>query len=375
MDKRKVLQVNKLYPPARGEGGIEKVVYQLATGLCGDVDMKVLACTPKGRGSVRVEQGVEVHRAGSLGVLFSMPVSFSFFAQLRRLAKDRDIVHFHMPFPLGDAAYLLSGYKGKVVLWWHSDVVRQRAMLFFYKPFMRALLKRADCIMVATQGHIEGSSYLGPYRDKCVVIPYGVEDAVLARGARAIASGETPHRTVHLLFVGRLVYYKGCDVLLEAFAKLKGDVDLTIVGDGPLKEALQQQAQLLGAEARVRFMHRVDEETLHNLFAACDIFVLPSVAKSEAFGLVQIEAMSYAKPVVNTSLASGVPYVSIDGQTGLTVPPGDADALAGALQRLMADADMRHQMGLRARRRVEEHFRLDGMLAQVLEQYKQLLAE
>ena len=172
-DKIKVLQINKLYAPHIG--GVEKVVQDIAEGLKDKVDMKVLVCSNKGKAVVDSINGVEVTRAGSFGIYFSMPLSLSIFTKLRKLSSDRDVLHFHMPFPLGDAAYFLSGFKGKVVVWWHSDIVRQKALMKLYKPLMDRFLKRADRIIVATEGHINGSSYLEPYRDKCVIIPFGID--------------------------------------------------------------------------------------------------------------------------------------------------------------------------------------------------------
>lgn len=172
-NKIRVLQVNKLYYPVTG--GIERVVQQLAEGLCEDTDTKVLVCRRKGRTIVEQIAGIEVTRASSMGMLSSLPLSVSFLWKFRRMAKDRDIIHIHMPFPLGDLACFLSGYKGRVILWWHSDIVRQKKLMKLYRPLMEWLLRRADCIVVATQGHIDGSKYLKPYQEKCRIIPFGVD--------------------------------------------------------------------------------------------------------------------------------------------------------------------------------------------------------
>lgn len=372
MDKIKVLQVNKLYAPHTG--GVEKVVRDIAEGLRDRVDMKVLVCRDKGKTSVEFVNGVEVTRAGSLGILFSMPLSFSFFSHLRKLSKDRDIVHFHMPFPLGDAAFFLSGFKGKIVVWWHSDIVRQKALMKVYMPLMDKFLKRADCIIAATRGHIDSSRYLSPYRHKCMIIPYGIDVQTFA-GASAQDHPQIPagiDKVKKLLFIGRLIYYKGVDILLDAFSMVHG-AQLYIAGDGPLKPQLEQQAIDLGIAGNVTFSGRVGDEQIKKLLNECDMLVLPSVANSEAFGLVQIEAMACSKPVINTSLPTGVPYVSLHEQTGLTVPPGDAKALSEAIQRLIDNDTERIQMGIRARERAEKHFSLSGMLDSVYRQYKRLL--
>lgn len=371
-EKIKVLQVNKLYSPHIG--GVEKVVQDIAEGLKDKVDMKVLVCSNKGKAAVDRINGVEVNRAGSFGIYFSMPLSFSFFTRLRELSSDRDILHFHMPFPLGDAAYFLSGFKGKVVVWWHSDIVRQKVLMKFYKPLMNKFLERADRIIVATEGHINGSSYLAPYREKCVIIPFGLdvssfEDKTNRKnGSSILKAGQTKK----ILFIGRLIYYKGVDVLLQAFSKVHG-AQLYIAGDGPLKEQLKAQAIDLGIAENVHFLGHQSDEDIKALLNDCDMFVLPSVANSEAFGLVQIEAMACSKPVINTSLPTGVPYVSIHGQTGLTVPPGDAESLAAAMQRLIDNDDERVQMGLRAKERAMQCFTIDKMLDSVYKLYHDIL--
>lgn len=371
MTKIKVLQVNKLYYPVTG--GIEKVVQEIAEGLNDQTDMKVLVCRQKGKSVTERVNGVIVHRAGSLGVLFSMPISAPFFVQLCKLSKDRDVLHFHMPFPLGDLACLLSGYKGKVVVWWHSDIVKQKKLMILYKPIMERFLKRADVILVATKGHIDGSNYLTKYREKCVIIPFGVDKNVEKRGDNYIAN-QTLYKSQKpsFLFVGRLVYYKGCNILLEAFARTNG-AELTIIGSGELEESLIKRSKELKLETKVHFKGNVNDSILNKAFEDCDVFVLPSVAKSEAFGLVQIEAMSYGKPVINTNLPSGVPYVSIDKVTGLTVPPNNVQAMADAIQWMIDHEDERNEMGKKAKQRVKEFYQLDTMLENVMKIYSQTL--
>ncbi|MBR3419842.1 MAG: glycosyltransferase, partial [Oscillospiraceae bacterium] len=270
----------------------------------------------------------------------------------------------HLPFPLADLALLLSGYKGRVVVAWHSDVVRQKLMLKFYKPLMKRLLKRADAILVATQAHIDSSPYLREYREKCVIVPYGIDPAAYENRPHQTPLQDRLHdkSAKKILFTGRLVYYKGADVLLEAFAKVKSNAELFLAGTGVLEPELKAAAAALGIEKRVHFLGRRMTPELRDMFADCDIFVLPSVANSEAFGIVQLEAMFYGKPVINTALPTGVPLVSLHGETGLTVPPSDADALAAAMDRLLSDDALREQYGKAARERVLKEFLLDTVM-------------
>ena len=250
---------------------------------------------------------------------------------------------------------------------------------------MQKMLQRADAIVVATEGHIKHSAYLGPYKEKCVVIPYGVDHAIedaadrytenkVAEQIIDIASPKEKKRYPSFLFVGRLVYYKGCDVLLKAFAKAK-DAELVIVGSGALEEECHRLAENLGIQERVRFMGEVSEQELQRHMAECDVFVLPSVAKSEAFGIVQIEAMAYGKPVINTNLPSGAPYVSIHGETGLTVEPGNAEQLAEAMQWMAEHKEERFAMGRKARERMKTEYRQEVMTTRVLKLYREVTKE
>ena len=377
-NKMNVMQVCRMYYPMLG--GIERIVQDIAEGLCQETNMSVLTCQVKGAGSEEEINGVKVYRCSSMGTFCSLPVSPAFLMQFRKKSRMQDIIHIHMPFPLADLACLLSGYKGKVVLWWHSDVVRQKKMMYFYRPIMERLLKRADVIMVATEGHIEGSSYLGPYRSKCRVIPFGVERGVLDSADKYLCStahvrkdksGNQTDAEIKFLFIGRLVYYKGCEVLLQALKHVEGAC-LTVIGDGVLKGELEQISSELEITDRVRFLGSVSNEVLKQELADCDVFVLPSIAKSEAFGIVQMEAMAYGKPVINTKLPSGVPYVSIDKQTGLTVEPGDDLALADAMQWLIEHPLERQQFGEAAAKRVREYFNVDYMIEEVLKVYREL---
>jgi rhamnosyl/mannosyltransferase len=166
------------------------------------------------------------------------------------------------------------------------------------------------------------------------------------------------------------VYYKGCETLMEAFSRVVG-ARLRIVGAGPLMGSLKKRA--LPFAEKVDFLGEITDDELLKEYAGCDMLVLPSVARSEAFGLVQIEAMRFGKPVINTNLKSGVPYVSLDGVTGLTVAPGDVGALAGAMQRLIDDDALREKFGRAARKRVNEEFLETVMLSRIEDLYNNII--
>ncbi|MBQ8350075.1 MAG: glycosyltransferase [Ruminococcus sp.] len=354
----RVLEVNKAYYPHIG--GIETLVkqYSQELGTVCNADVKTLVCRD-GRGKTTREKldGVKLTRAGSLGTYFSCPLSFSFIRLFRKMTEEADVVHIHVPFPLADAALLLSGFKGRVVVSWHSDVVKQKKLMTFYKPFMMKLLKRADCIITATKGHIDGSDYLPGFRRKCRIVPYGItpEDYLLVERSPFLTGRLNDKKNIKVFFTGRLVYYKGVDILLKAFTMTE-NCELFIAGTGEMEQELKVFAKRNNIGKKVHFLGFLPDNELKQAYADCDIFVLPSVAKSEAFGIVQLEAMVYGKPVINTKLPSGVPYVSVHGKTGLTVPPSDAKALAEAINTLAADEKMRESFGKAAAERVMTEF-------------------
>jgi rhamnosyl/mannosyltransferase len=370
--KIKVLQVNKFYAP--WIGGVERIVQIIAEGLQEKTNMQILTCQPKGKGCSDLYNGIPVFRASSFGILFSMPISFSFIHKLRKMSRDTDIMQFHAPFPLGDLACLLSGFKGKVIVWWHSDIISQRILARLIRPIIYAFLKRADLIIVATENHIKGSKVLKEFESKCKVIPFGLDVHEFEfKGPKKYLSHKlTAPGKVKILFVGRIVYYKGIDVLIEAMKSVSG-AELFIVGAGVMEAEYTRFVRQNKLDETIHFLGYLAFDKLKAAYSDCDIFVLPSINAVEAFGLVQIEAMYYGKPVINTNLATGVPLVSIHNETGLTVEPGDSQALAAAIQRLVDDRELRQSLGANAAKRVREQYTIDKMINSVYEEYEKIM--
>lgn len=368
----KILQVNKFYYPHTG--GIEKVVQDIAEGLRDNVDMEVLVCKAKGLGSKEKVNGVSVVRAGSVGIYFSMPLSPFFPIHLKQHSKGKDIIHLHMPFPLGDISYLLTRPKGKIVVSWHSDIIRQKRLLRLYSPFLKRFLQKADKIIVATPAHIESSIFLKEFRDKCKVIPFGVNIERFSLNERIkerMLEIRNRFGKPIVLFVGRLIYYKGVEYLVKAMKEV--DAILLLVGGGALRDRLVSLAARLGISDKVIFLGNVDDDELISCYHACDVFVLPSVANSEAFGLVQIEAMACGKPVVSTDLPTGASFVNVHGVTGIVVPIKNEFYLRDAINMLIHDSDMRKEYGENSRKRVEKEFTRDKMIDSILNLYRELL--
>lgn len=374
MGKIRVLQINKLYSP--WIGGIESVVKDTAEALNDKTDMTVLVCKDKGKGVTERINGVKVVRAGSLGIKFSMPLSVTFPFLVRKYSKNVDVIILHDPFPLGDLTLLLSGFKGKVIVWWHSDIVRQKKLLKLISPMIHSLLRRADVIFTTSEGYINGSAFISHYREKCRIIPYGIDiDKYLSVRKTPFLTDMLHHKdSIKLLFVGRFVYYKGVNFLLEAMKSVSG-TELFMVGSGADEAKLKEYAEKNGLSDKVHFLAPLSDDELKTAFADCDIFVFPSVEKSEAFGIVQLEAMIYGKPVINTCLNTSVEYVSIDNVTGITIPPKDSRVLSEAVSKLVADPELRRQMGKNAAERVKENFSLKVNSERIFNEIKSIAKE
>lgn len=367
MRRPRVLHVGKYYPPYRG--GMETHLHALCTALRADVDLEVLVAN-EGRATVREEvDGVPVTRLGTVARLASTP----FTPGLHKAIRDSraDIVHLHFPHPTGIVAWLGSGHPGTFVVTYHSDVVRQRVLGALFAPLLDRALARAAAIVCTSPQYVETSRALAPHRERCVVLPFGVPTGPLAHiDAAEVARIRAQHGPRLVLAVGRLVPYKGFGYLVRAMQAV--DARLVIVGTGPERAALEAEATAAGVTERVDFVGSVP--SLAPWLHAADVFALPSVQRSEAFGLVQVEAMVCGKPVVNTALDSGVPYVSLDGETGITVPPRDAAALARALETLLADADLRARLGAAGRARAARLFSVEAMAAETLALYERLVS-
>jgi glycosyltransferase involved in cell wall biosynthesis len=368
----KVLHIYKDYPPILG--GIENHLKVLAEGQAARGHaVTVLVTNPGGaQTTVNIENNVRVVRAGRLATIASTPLST---ALVRWLMRERpDVAHLQFPYPFGDVANVLFGRARHTVITYQSDIVRQKSLLRLYAPFLRRSLARADRIIATSPQYMATSPFLASYADKCTVVPLGIDVARFAVADPAqVAQIRARYGDPLILFVGRLRYYKGVEYLIRAMPQLPGRA-LIIGSEVTTRLAeLEQLAQSAGVGDRVLFLGATDAE-LPAFYHACDVFVLPAVERSEAFGLVMIEAMAAGKPVVCTELGTGTTYINQDGATGLVVPPRDSIALAAAINRLLADADLRQRFGQAAQERAQREFSYQIMVERVMQVYQLVLS-
>lgn len=367
----RVLELGKYYYPYMG--GLEQHLYVLSNELRPKVDLEVVVANTDLRTSRESVEGVSVTRCGSFAHVASTSLSASMVFELSR--RRYDVLHLHLPNPVGAASYLASkkSPRHRLIVSYHSDVVRQRLLAKVYAPFVERVLERADAVIATSPNYVESSDVLQRFRDKVVVVPYGIDLGLYRSTPERQAEAEAiraRHGGVPLLLaVGRLIYYKGFEVAIRALAKVPR-AHLLVVGDGPLREELERVASAAGVASRVTLVGDVHNNRIAPYYLASDVYLLPSIARSEAFGIVQIEALAAGLPIVNTSLPSGVPFVSRDGETGFTVPPLDADALAAAVRRLLDDEALRRRFGAAGRARAEAEFSKETLARRLMALYE-----
>ncbi len=376
----RVTMVNKYYSPPH-LGGVETVVRTLSEGLVDHAGARVRALVSN-EGRERLEEtigGVSVVRLPRQLALSSAPVAAGLAGALRgemcrqgpRGPQPPDVINLHSPYPWGELSFLQASPDVPSVVLYHSDIVRQKRLLSAYRPFLERFLDRVDLIVASSPNLVRSSAFLAPRAEKCRVVTFGLPAARLT-ATPAVLRRAAELRAAHagrsiVLFVGRLVYYKGADVLVRAMIGV--DADLVLIGRGPLQAELRELVSAAGIDVRVTFLAPQSDDELCAWYHAADVFCLPSVARSEAFGLVQIEAHAAGTPVVSTDLPTGVPYANPHGVTGLIVPPDDAAALAAALNRLLGDDELRARLGGQAQERARREFTVPRMVARTLEVY------
>ena len=367
----RVLELGKYYYPYMG--GIEQHLYVLSNELMERVRLEVVVANTSLRTVRESVDGVSVTRCGSFAHVASTSLSAAMVWELSR--RDYDVLHLHLPNPMGAASYLASrkprGHR--LIVTYHSDVVRQRLLARAYAPLVERALTSASTIIATSPNYVESSDVLRRFREKIAVIPYGIDLEIFRKTPQREAEAQAIRARFGggplLLAVGRLIYYKGFEVAIRALVDLPG-AHLLILGDGPLREELETLARTLGVAERVTLAGDVHNNGIAPYYLASDVYLLPSIARSEAFGIVQIEALAAGLPVVNTALASGVPFVSLDGETGFTVPPQDPAALAAATKRLLDDPALRARFGAAGRARAEREFSKNTMMRRLLAVYE-----
>jgi glycosyltransferase involved in cell wall biosynthesis len=372
MTKIKLLHLAKFYPPEWG--GMESVTQDLAIGAHdAGHEVTVIAFTNHGVAKTEVVKGVKIIRTLAKTVA-SQPLSATWMKHAIAQVRVADVIHIHLPNMLAATILPFVPPRTKIVLHWHSDVVGKKLLSRITRPIEHAMAKRADAIIATSEPYAMASDILKKYAAKVHVIPLGIHDPATHSGHplpedidRFIAG-----RPV-VLSVGRMVPYKGFSYLIDAMKSISMDCCVIIVGGGELEGDLHQQIIDQSLQSSVLLAGKVPLATLNGLFEKASLYVMPSILRSEAFGVVLLEAMAHRLPIIATKIeGSGVPWVNQDSVTGRNVAVTDSAALSNAIDMILADPIGMARYGNTARERFETHFSADLMTQRTLALYDRL---
>lgn len=340
----KVLQLVKYYDPC--QGGMESVVKNIVEGVIDsstDIEFTVYSNNHKRNFSKLIQEKnrESIIKEVTPVLLKSQPLNLR-YPTLKKLIKDNDVIHHHYPYPTMELTLLryLKKFKNKkFIVTWHANIKNSRWSWIekIYNPMIEKLLNRADCIVVTSPQLFEASEILKKHQHKIKIIPLSFDP----KYSLILERKYPKNRCFNLLFVGKLRKYKGLEYLIQAIQNL--DVKLNIVGNGEEFQNLQELVFKLNVSHKVIFNSKVNDLQLIKMYKEADLFVLPSINEAEAFGVVQLEAMANGLPVINTNLESGVPFVSLNGYSGITVEPKKSNVLTNAIEKIINNKDLYEQ--------------------------------
>lgn len=371
-----IVHFGKYYFPDLG--GIESVTISLARGAVEAGHSVSVICFQKSQAdTVQNVDGVKVFRAPIDRLISSQPLGIKYFIACYKASKNTNLVHLHAPNMLAALCALFIGKKPRLLVHWHSDVINKGFLGRVLRPLEFALLRKADVIVAATPVYADASTTIAPFKDKVIVVPYGTSNAKtnsVKLELKSFLDKQLKGRKI-ILAVGRLVPYKGFDVLINAAKHLDDESVVVIVGGGPLENDLKQAIKDNDVTDRVILAGRCSDDELHALFERATLFCLPSIYRAEAFGVVLIEAMNYGLPIVASDIpGSGVPWVNQHDVSGLNVPVGDPFALAEACNQILTTPELRNKLSQGSRQRFENEFTEEVSVNRMMQVYDRMLA-
>lgn len=353
-------------------GGIQNHIQVLSSELAKDknFEVEVLVTNTKSNSVTQYMDGVKVIKAGRITEVASTPISISMFKFMQEARPD--ILHLHFPYPLGELASLFFARCDKMVLTYHSDIVRQEKWLHLYMPFLNRVFRKAKVIIASNPNYFRGSNLLDKYMNKIEIIPYGIDVGRFEKVNDTKIKGiKNRYGSAIVLFVGRFCYYKGVTYLIEASKKV--DAKFLLIGDGPYKSEIEEYIKRNDLEEKIVLLGEVKEDELPHYYHAADVLVLPSSYRSEAFGIVLLEGMACGLPLITTELGTGTSFVNIHNQTGLVVPPCNAEALGEAMNCILDNKELRFKFAQESKERVKREFSKEKMVERIKNLYYTVL--
>ena len=354
----KILHISKYYAPYKG--GIENVVYNLVEGsIKKGHRVDVLCFNDSNKNSTEIFENHKIFRVRRLFVLFSLPISVSFFTKIFKLSNNYDIIHVHLPNPLSVLAVFLNKVKAKIVIHWHSDIIEQKILYSLLSVFHKKVLQKADKIIMTTNNYLESSTQLFNFHDKCEVIPIGIPDV---NTSIQNFKEKNDDDQIVVFAIGRLVTYKGFDKLISSTEFLDDNIKIIIAGNGPLKIKLSNLIKDLNVGNRVTLVGYLSESELISYYKKADIFCLPSITRNEAFGVVLLEAMMFSLPIICYNIpGSGVSWVTKNKYNGEVISNINYKDLAESINKLSRDKELLKQYSINSRKRYLTEFTVGKM--------------
>ena len=374
MKKKRLLEVSKYYYPYNG--GIEQVCQNLCECLSNAFEIKVICFSESNRTYTQKVNGIEVEKVGVQKTIMSQAIAIGYYFKLKKIIKEfkPDIIHFHWPNIF--VAWLLIGIipkHTKLVVLWHSDILKQKWAYYLVRPIEKKLLKKADLITPTSPNYLLNSTPLSKHMDKCDVLPNAIDTSLFKINSKtkeriAEIKREAKGKTI-IFFIGRLVEYKGVEDLLKAEKFIKNNCIIFIAGRGPLENQLRSSVH----SARIKFIGRISDEEKKCYYYAADIFAFPSINKAEAFGITLAEAMyCRAVPITFHIEGSGVNWLSIKNETGIEIPLHDIKAYANAIDYLIENKVEREKLANNAHQRIINYFTIGQQKKVAIAQFNKL---
>jgi rhamnosyl/mannosyltransferase len=352
-------------------GGVEQVIHHLAHGSMRlNVVSDVLSLT-RGPSSNIAYKNYHVFQMHQDLEVASTGFSWQAIFKLKKLLQSYDVIHYHYPWPFMDILHYLLRIKTPSIVTYHSDIVKQQGLLKLYQPLQAWFLKRINVIVATSPQYLKSSKTLQLYRDKVVMVTYGLDLKVLQNSSKTHLNRWSKKLTSpFFLFVGVLRYYKGLQYLIEAAKDTKATI--VIAGEGPMGPQLKSEVKRMQLR-NVIFLGAVSDEDKAALLKLSLGFIFPSHKRSEAFGIALLEAAMVGKPMISCEIKTGTSYINQNGKTGLVVAPENPKALSDSMNKLLNNPKTCQTMGKNAKQRCQSLFTVDLMVRRYVKLYRSLV--
>ncbi|MEA3552987.1 MAG: glycosyltransferase [Campylobacterota bacterium] len=369
----KILQFGKFYPPSMG--GTQQVMFEISEGLSvSGYKCDVLCSNTKPVYEENDFNNYTVFRTASYGLILSTSITPQLIYKFLNIYKNYDIIHVHAADPIAFLALFLIRPKIKVVVHWHSDIIRQKKSLKFFLPLQNWVLNFADKVIVTSDNYAKHSLALKNFKNKINIVPIGISNQSLVSNIDNVKRIKKKYNNKKIIFaLGRLVSYKGFDYLIESSKYLNDEFVILIGGTGIEEKFLQNIISINNLEKKVELIGYISENEKNDYLEACFLFCLPSITKAEAFGVVIVEAMSFSKPIVSTNMIeSGISWVNENNITGIQVSPKSSKELANAFNKISNDDNLYKLMSKNSLQRYNKLFTRENMTKLLIKLYKSL---